>query len=131
MKVSTAAVIAIATVTLPSMSIAAPCGCSSKPLVLSVAPPHAVTPIIPKVVTPLKVVAVTPKLIVPTVIVMRDGKTATKQDRGTNYNPLNVIAKNGVAYTAPRYYVSRNGGATQTAININAPHNPNNIVAPK
>ena len=124
-----AAAITITTATVPAM--ASPCGCPSKPLVLTAPVPVIVKPSIPTVITPLKVVAVTPKLTVPTVTVMRDGKAVTMQDRGTNYNPLNVIAKNGVAYTAPRYYVSRDGSVTQNAININAPHNPKNIVAPK
>ena len=124
-----AAALTLATATIPAM--AAPCGCPSKPLVLTVPVPVIVKPSIPTVITPLKVVTVTPTLTVPTVTVMRDGKTVTMQDRGTNYNPLNVIAKNGIPWTAPRYYVTRNGNVTQTAININAPHNPNNIVAPK
>ena len=123
-----AAALTLATATVPAM---ASCGCPTKTITLTAPVPVVAKPTIPTVITPIKVVAVTPKLTVPTVTVMRDGKTVTKQDRGTNYNPLNVIAKNDVAYTAPRYYVSRDGNVTQTAININAPHNPKNIVAPK
>ena len=123
-----AAALTLATATVPAM---ASCGCPTKTITLTAPVPVIVKPTIPTVITPLKVVAVTPKLTVPTVTVMRDGKAVTIIDKGNNYNPLNVIAKNGIPWTAPRQYVSRDGGVTQTAININAPHNPKNIVAPK